>query len=75
MTTCFAPNVMFFSYFNILKRVFGKMFTIRTRAEGCQTLLGSFLESPRQKNTPATAQNKKLVIIQLEFLFIDGIQH
>ena len=27
ITTCFALNVNFFYYFNILKRVFGKMFT------------------------------------------------
>ena len=30
---------------------------------------GSFVESPDKKNIPATA------LIQLEFLFIDGIQH
>ena len=33
---------------------------------------GFFVESLPPKNTPATAKNKKLVIIQLEFLFIDG---
>ena len=31
-------------------------------------VVGSLVESPRQKNIPATA------FIQLEFLFIDGIQ-
>ena len=56
-----------FSLFIFLHSVSGYYRPARARQNG------SFVESLRQKKTRATAQKKKLVIIQLEFLFINEL--